>query len=96
MLTYRSYGASFRSQYRIYKHLAPTELTFCAKPPQGFPSNISNKGDVPSTPADLWVWLRAEDRGELFHLARVIERAVSPAFQLVQVIDAFVTAKGSI
>lgn len=59
-----------------------------------FPSNISNKGDVPSTPADLWVWLRGEDRGELFHLARVIERAVSPAFQLAEVIDAFRYGKG--
>lgn len=59
-----------------------------------FPSNISTKGDVPSTPADLWVWLRGEDRGELFHLARTIERAVSPAFQLVQVIDAFRYGKG--
>lgn len=59
-----------------------------------FPSNISNKGDVPSTPADLWVWLRGEDRGELFHLARVIERALTPAFQLAQVIDAFRYGKG--
>lgn len=28
MLTYRSYGAHFRSQYCIYKHFAPTELTY--------------------------------------------------------------------
>jgi putative iron-dependent peroxidase len=59
-----------------------------------FPSNISSKDDVPSTPADLWVWLRGEDRGELFHLARVIERALTPAFQLIQVIDAFRYGRG--
>ena len=45
--------------------------------------------DVPSTPGALWCWLRGEDRGELLHRARVIARAVSPAFRLEKVIDAF-------
>lgn len=50
----------------------------------------SGKGiELPSTPADLWCWLRGDDRGELMHRARRIEKALSGAFRLQQVIDAF-------
>ncbi len=34
--------------------------------------------EVPSTPAALWCWLRGDDRGELVHRARRIERALAP------------------
>jgi putative iron-dependent peroxidase len=44
---------------------------------------------VPSTPAALWVWLGGEDRGELVHRARRMTNAVSAAFYLDHVIDAF-------
>lgn len=44
---------------------------------------------VPSTPAALWGWLRGEDRGELVHASRALGAAAAPAFQPVDVIDAF-------
>lgn len=46
--------------------------------------------DVPSTPEGLWCWLRGNDRGELLHRARAIERALRPSLKLSRVIDAFV------
>lgn len=45
--------------------------------------------DIPSTPAALWCWLRGDDRGELVHRTRAIESAVSSAFRLDAIIDAF-------
>lgn len=44
---------------------------------------------LPSTPAALWCWLRGDDRGELLHRARNLEKALAPAFMLNQRIDAF-------
>ena len=54
-----------------------------------FPAYTGEGFEVPSTPAALWCWLRGDDRGELVHRARSIERALSPAFTLNEVIDAF-------
>lgn len=54
-----------------------------------FPAYTGAGFEVPSTPAALWCWLRGDDRGELVHRARSIERALSPAFALNEVIDAF-------
>ena len=45
--------------------------------------------DIPSTPAALWVWLRGEDRGELFHDSRLVESLLSEAFALGDCIDGF-------
>ncbi|MDD5560328.1 Dyp-type peroxidase [Candidatus Methylomirabilis sp.] len=50
--------------------------------------------DVPSTPFALWCWLRGDDRGELLHRAKRINRALAPAFRLEQVIDAFTYGTG--
>ena len=44
---------------------------------------------VPSTPADLWLWLRGDDRGELLLRSKKIVQALSGAFRLDTVIDAF-------
>ena len=44
---------------------------------------------VPSTPADLWCWLRGEERGELVHSSRRVRRALLDAFEVETVIDAF-------
>lgn len=44
---------------------------------------------VPSTPADLWFWLRGEDRGELLLRSKAIVQTLSAAFRLDTVIDAF-------
>lgn len=54
-----------------------------------FPSCTGAGFDVPSTPSSLWIWTRGEDRGELFHRSRLIERTLAPAFRLEQALDAF-------
>ncbi|MCF8179112.1 MAG: Dyp-type peroxidase, partial [Sulfuritalea sp.] len=59
-----------------------------------FPGFAGARIEPPSTPADLWCWLRGDDRGELVHRARRIEKAVSGAFRLRQGIDAFRYASG--
>lgn len=56
---------------------------------RAFPSYRGAGLDIPSTPAALWIWARGEDRGELFHRSRLIERVLAPAFRLEQVLDAF-------
>ena len=59
-----------------------------------FPAHAGAAVDVPSTPFALWCWLRGDDRGELFHRARRIEAALSPAFRLEHSIDAFLYGGG--
>ncbi|MBI3097836.1 MAG: Dyp-type peroxidase, partial [Planctomycetes bacterium] len=56
---------------------------------------LSHAGvEIPSTPCDLWVWLRGTDRGELFHQSRGIERALGGAFHVTQTVDAFQYLEG--
>lgn len=50
--------------------------------------------EVPSTPAALWCWLRGDDRGELVHASRDLERHLAPAFRPVQIIEAFCYGSG--
>jgi len=45
--------------------------------------------EVPSTPDDLWLWLRGSDRGELFHRSRKIEEICLPAFEITSAVDSF-------
>ena len=45
--------------------------------------------EIPSTPAALWVWLRGNDRGKLFHRSRQIESLLLPNFSLDDVLDCF-------
>jgi len=54
-----------------------------------FPVHTGPGFEVPATPAALWCWLRGDDRGELVHRTRALERAVSPSLRLTQLIDAF-------
>jgi len=49
---------------------------------------------VPSTPAALWIWLRGDDRGDLFHAARKVEKAVASGFQQEGRIEAFRYGRG--
>ena len=56
---------------------------------RAFPSHAGAGFDVPSTPSALWIWLRGEDRGELFHRSRLIERKLARAFRLERALDAF-------
>ena len=54
-----------------------------------FPAMEGRGLSVPSTPADLWCWLRGEDRGELVHANRLLRRTLADAFEVDAVIDAF-------
>lgn len=54
-----------------------------------FPAMAGPGFSVPATPAALWLWLRGDDRGELLHRTRELTRALTAAFELQQVIDAF-------
>lgn len=54
-----------------------------------FPRHAGARIDVASTPADLWCWLRGDDRGELLHRSRHIMQTLAGAFRLEQTVDAF-------
>ena len=54
-----------------------------------FPSDVGCGVDVPSTTGALWCWLRHGDQGELVHQTLEVQRLVSDAFTLIDVIDAF-------
>lgn len=54
-----------------------------------FPALQSTRLAIPSTPTDLWLWLRGDDAGELFHRARHMQDALAPAFELVDLTMAF-------
>ena len=54
-----------------------------------FPTMEGEALSIPSTPADLWCWLRGGDRGELIHAARRVRRVLADAFECESVIDAF-------
>ena len=56
---------------------------------RSFPTHVARGIEVPSIPASLFFWLRAEDRGELMHLTRYLEYLLSDAFVLDLVVDAF-------
>lgn len=45
-------------------------------------------------PEVLWLWLRGDDCGELLHRSRKITGALSPAFVLNDIVDAFKHAEG--
>jgi len=61
---------------------------------RSFPSYAAAGVEVPSTPAALWCWLRAEDRGELVLRGRTIEKMLASAFEPSAVIDAFRYGRG--
>jgi len=44
---------------------------------------------APSTPCDLWLWLRGSDQGELLHRGRRLTALLAPAFRLVESVSAF-------
>jgi putative iron-dependent peroxidase len=54
-----------------------------------FPQLRSAKVAVPRTPGSLWCWLRGDDHGTILHQSRAVEAAVSPAFKVAGVVDAF-------
>jgi porphyrinogen peroxidase len=44
---------------------------------------------LPATPADLWIWLRGNDRGDLLIRSRHLETLLAPAFDIHDITDAF-------
>lgn len=49
---------------------------------------------LPATPADLLIWLRGADRGELLIRSRHLETLLAPAFDVQNIVDAFNHANG--
>lgn len=45
--------------------------------------------DNPCIQHDLWLWVRGEDRGELWLLSQALEKLLAPALTLVEATDAF-------
>ena len=44
---------------------------------------------LPATPADLWLWLRGSDRGDLLVRSRHLQALLAPAFDVQHITDAF-------
>lgn len=59
-----------------------------------FPALAGAKVDIPATDADLWLWLRGHERGELMLRARALEHALADAFTVVHRVDAFLHRGG--
>ncbi len=54
-----------------------------------FPAMAGTGCAIPSTQADLWVWIRGDDRGHIAGLARSTVQAVRPAFRRDRQVDGF-------
>ena len=54
-----------------------------------FPVFDGARVGVPSTPRDIWCWLRGEDRGELIQATREVTTLLADAFYRESAIDAF-------
>ncbi len=59
-----------------------------------FPALSGPGCEVPSTQADLWVWLRGSDRGEIFHRGRMVVDHLAPCFRLDHMVDGFKYGRG--
>jgi len=53
------------------------------------PEQRSKDISIPSTPSDLWCWLRGEDQGDLLHRSRSIAQLLAPAFKITGALEAF-------
>lgn len=52
--------------------------------------NLSGPGcEVPSTQADIWCWLRGDDRGRIAHAGRAVSHLLAPAFRRERLVDGF-------
>jgi porphyrinogen peroxidase len=59
-----------------------------------FPKFEQAKIDLPNTQSDVWLWLRGNDFGELFHLSRKLERSCAAVFRVDADYHAFKHHKG--
>ncbi|HDS1733379.1 MULTISPECIES: Dyp-type peroxidase [Pseudomonas] len=60
---------------------------------RGFPQ-LDAAVENPSTQHALWLWLRGEERGELFLRAQALEQMLAPALSLVDSVDGFLHRGG--
>lgn len=54
-----------------------------------FPALSGPGVEVPSTQADLWCWLRGDDRGRLLHAGRAVTEALAAGFRVSRIVDGF-------
>ncbi|MBF0192849.1 MAG: Dyp-type peroxidase [Magnetococcales bacterium] len=59
-----------------------------------FPAMSGPGCAIPSTQADLWCWVRGNDRGHILHDARMVTALVQSAFQPVRSVDLFKHDRG--
>ena len=63
-------------------------------PLRAFPALSGPGCEVPSTQADLWCWLRGDDRGRITHRGRSFMQRVQPAFRCDRLVDGFKYDRG--
>ncbi len=56
---------------------------------RGFPALSGPGVEIPSTQADLWVWVRGTERGRILHASQRIEALLSPSFLRCRMVDGF-------
>ena len=56
---------------------------------RAFPSSTGAGIEIPSTRGALWCWLRGDDQGALVHATRTVCAKLAPAFECIDIIDAF-------
>lgn len=54
-----------------------------------FPSYSAAGVNIPSTPADLWCWLRGDERGELLLRSQALIAALATGFECISIVDGF-------
>lgn len=59
-----------------------------------FPSYTHAGIQIPSTPADLWCWLRGDERGELLLRSQSLIDDLAQGFECVSIIDGFCHQQG--
>ena len=59
-----------------------------------FPSLSGPGCQTPSTQADVWCWIRGDDRGRITHAARAIMDVLRPGFGRVRLVDGFKYDRG--
>ncbi len=59
-----------------------------------FPGLSGPGCEIPSTQADIWCWVRGDDRGRITHAARAVVRLLQPAFRCDRLVDGFKYEQG--
>ena len=54
-----------------------------------FPDHSKAEVTIPSTPSSLWLWFRGDTSGEVVLESRKLRTVLEPAFEIVDVVDAF-------